>query len=171
MSCLSSCCASKESGEIRVSPEKRIVKEKPSVPRSPNSIVSPNTLVEIEPEKTMKKRITFRPKVDIIFDANKNQAILVVDIPGFTTNDIDVEVGKGMLTISGPKSQTELFEKYGDNLVLHAKERETGYFRRVFKLPDNVLDDTATAVYKSGMLEVKLNCTQFSKTRKIEVTS
>lgn len=170
MSCLS-CCSTKDSNEIKLSPEKRIVKEKPSVPRSANIVVNPNTLVEIEQEKIMKKRITFKPKVDIIFDADNNQAILVVDVPGFNTEDIDVEVGAGLLTISGPKSQTELFEKYGDNLVLHAKERETGYFRRTFKLPDNVLDDTATAAYRSGLLEVKLNCTQFSKVRKVEVTS
>lgn len=170
MSCFS-CCSTKDSNEIKLSPEKRLVREKPSIPKHAAVLVHPNTLVEIEQEKIMKKRITFKPKVDIVFDTDNNKAILVVDIPGFNTDDIDVEIGAGILTVSGPKSQTELFEKYGDNLILHAKERESGYFRRTFKLPDNVLDETATAVYKNGMLEVKLDCTQFSQTRKVEVVS
>lgn len=171
MSCFS-CCSTKEDGELKFKQDKkRIVKEKPSVPKSPAIIVHPNTLVEIEQAKVMKKRITFKPKVDIVFDADNNSAILVVDIPGFSIDDIDVEVGAGLLTVSGPKSQTELFEKYGDNLVLHAKERESGYFRRTFKLPDNVQDDTTSAIYKNGMLEVKMQCTQFCKPRKIEVTN
>lgn len=102
------------------------------------------------PDKNLKKQITFRPKVDIMYDSESCHAILVLDIPGFKIDDIDVEIGEGMLTIAGPRSQTELFETYGDNLVLHAKEREVGYFKRIFKLPHNILDDTAHAVYKNG---------------------
>lgn len=85
-----------------------------------------------------------------MYDSEKCQGILVLDIPGFKIEDIEVEIGEGMLTVSGPRSQTELFETYGDNLILHAKEREVGYFKRIFKLPHNILDDTAQAVYKNG---------------------
>ncbi|CRG93153.1 small heat shock protein HSP20, putative [Plasmodium gallinaceum] len=169
MSCLCSC--SGDNGEIKLDHDYKMdIKEKPSVPKNKNALVDPNTVIEIEPDKTLKKQITFRPKVDIMFDSDKCQAILVLDIPGFKSDDIDVEIGDGILTIAGPRSQTELFETYGDNLVLHAKEREVGYFKRIFKLPNNILDDTATAMYRNGILEIKMECKQFSDVHKVEIT-
>ncbi|EWC88954.1 hypothetical protein PFNF54_02224 [Plasmodium falciparum NF54] len=104
-----------------------------------------------------------------MYDADKCEAILVLDIPGFKIEDIDVEIGEGMLTVAGPRSQTELFETYGDSLVLHAKEREVGYFKRIFKLPNNILDDTAKATYKNGILEIKMECKQFSDMHKVTI--
>ncbi|ANQ06812.1 Uncharacterized protein PCOAH_00011440 [Plasmodium coatneyi] len=168
MNCLCAGCADK--GEVKLVPDHRMdIKEKPSIPKKKNTLVSPNTILEIEPDKNLKKQITFRPKVDIMYDSEKCQAILVLDIPGFKIEDIDVEIGEGMLTVSGPRSQTELFETYGDNLILHAKEREVGYFKRIFKLPHNILDDTAQAVYKNGILEIKMECKQFSYMHKVEI--
>lgn len=169
MSCF--CCASTDKSEITLTKKNKKItlRAKPSIPKSSSTVVSPNTLVEIEPERVMRKRITFTPKADIVFDPNHEEVVLVMEIPGFKTEDIDVEIGSGLLTVSGPKSSSELFDKYGDNLVLHAKERDTGYFRRVFKLPNNVLDDTAAAMYKCGMLEIKLKCVQFCKNRKLEI--
>ncbi|SBS81184.1 small heat shock protein HSP20, putative [Plasmodium ovale curtisi] len=181
MSCLCAGCGDK--GEIKLVPDHRMdVKEKLSIPKKKNTLVNPNTVLEIEPDKNLKKQITFRPKVDIMYDSESCQAILVLDIPGFKIEDIDVEIGEGMLTIAGPRSQTELFETYGDNLILHAKEREVGYFKRIFKLPHNILDDTAQAVYKNGeesrelqrriysrILEIKMECKQFSYMHKVEI--
>ncbi|SCM01007.1 small heat shock protein HSP20, putative [Plasmodium chabaudi chabaudi] len=168
MKCLCAGCGDK--GEIKITPDNRLtIKEKQSVPQNKNTLVNPNTVLEIMPDKTLKKQITFRPKVDIMYDSESCHAILVLDIPGFKIDDIDVEIGEGMLTIAGPRSQTELFETYGDNLILHAKEREVGYFKRIFKLPHNILDDTAHAVYKNGILEIKMECKQFSYMHKVEI--
>ncbi|ETW49929.1 hypothetical protein PFMALIP_02118 [Plasmodium falciparum MaliPS096_E11] len=169
MSCL--CAGSTDQGEMKMAPpDYRIdIKEKPSIPKSKNALVNPNTVLEIEPDNILKKQITFRPKVDIMYDADKCEAILVLDIPGFKIEDIDVEIGEGMLTVAGPRSQTELFETYGDSLVLHAKEREVGYFKRIFKLPNNILDDTAKATYKNGILEIKMECKQFSDMHKVTI--
>ncbi|VWU48594.1 small heat shock protein HSP20, putative [Hepatocystis sp. ex Piliocolobus tephrosceles] len=168
MSCL---CASKaDQGELNLTLDKRVeMKEKPSVPKKKTALVNPNTILEIEPDRDLKKQITFRPKVDIIYDSESRQAILVLDIPGFKVEDIDVEIGDGMLTVAGPKSKTELFDTYGDSLILHAKERDVGYFKRLFKLPNNILDETAQATYKHGILEIKMECKQFSNMHRVEI--
>ena len=82
--------------------------------------------------------------------------------------DIEVSLHDGSLTIRGErKSEKEEKEKN-----YHRIERSHGSFQRTVALPAEVDDSKAEAVFKKGVLEVKLPKTNPSANRKkIEVKS
>ena len=51
----------------------------------------------------------------------------------------------------------------------HVLERAYGHFERAIPLPEEVVDDEATAKYRRGVLEVVLPKSSASRRRKIEV--
>lgn len=142
----------------------------PSVPRSGTTVLGPNKITEIQPPSDIRSKITWKPDADIFFDKKENTIDLIMDLPGFTKDDVCVEVGDGQLFISGPRSKNELREKYGANLVLCVHERPTGYFYRAFQLPPNAVDESVHAVMTNGTLEVKITCIQSQEKKKVEVT-
>jgi len=89
------------------------------------------------------------PTVDIV--RAKDHYNLYVELPGLTDKDFNVEVVNGTLTISGKLPETDA----KDATLIHS-ERPTGDFCRSFELPDEVDGEHIEAVYKSGLLEVKL---------------
>jgi HSP20 family protein len=74
------------------------------------------------------------------------------ELPGVKLEDVRVGFEDGMLTVSGEK-KTEREEKHKR---FHRVERSAGSFSRSFYIP-NVLDDgKVTALFKDGVLTVKL---------------
>nr|ACJ03988.1 small heat shock protein 20 [Neospora caninum]CEL67479.1 TPA: small heat shock protein 20, putative [Neospora caninum Liverpool] len=141
----------------------------PSIPRSGNLLLAANKIAEIQAPPEIRNKITWKPGVDIFFDKKESTIDLVMDLPGFTKDDVSVEVGEGQLFISGPRSKNELREKYGANLVLCVHERPTGFFLRAFQLPPNAVEDSVHAVMTNGMLEVKISCIQTHERKKVEI--
>jgi HSP20 family protein len=109
------------------------------------------------------------PRVDII--EFENEVRLLADLPGFTKEDIKVQVLDNLnsLQISGVrKEESEVHLPKSQNMLL--AERPRGEFNRVLKLPPFVSLDNCTAVLSNGLLEIvfpKIK-TQF-KTREITV--
>lgn len=68
--------------------------------------------------------------------------VLSVEIPGFTRDDIDVAWHEGRLTIAGE----------------HEDDRRdrTRTYRRSFRMPKEIDDDSIRARYKNGVLDVYL---------------
>lgn len=141
----------------------------PSDPKKPQVALPPNEMLEIMPPDDLKSKITFRPPIDMFFDPKETAIVLLMDLPGASKNDICIEVGEGVLSICGPRSKSELKERYGAKLHLMAHERETGYYCRRFQLPTNALEDTITAQLSSGVLEVRFKCIQRHETRRIDI--
>ena len=71
------------------------------------------------------------PAVDIREEANR--FVVMADLPGVDPASIDVQMEKGVLTISGQRSTPELAE--GQRLT--RSERGQGSFNRRFVLPDS----------------------------------
>lgn len=122
----------------------------PSVAKKPQISLPLNEVQEVHPGDELKSKITFSPLIDIFFDPKEEQLVFLLDIPGAAKEDICIEVGDGLLSISGPRSKTELKEKYGSQLSLIAHERNTGFFCRSFQLPFNALEDTVVALLNGG---------------------
>ncbi|PFH38533.1 heat shock protein HSP20 [Besnoitia besnoiti] len=141
----------------------------PSIPRTGNLVLASNKVAEIQAPAEVRSKITWKPAVDIFFDKKDSTVALLMDLPGFTKDDVNVEVGEGQLYISGPRSKNELREKYGANLVLSAHERPTGFFFRAFQLAPNAVEDSVQAVMTNGILEVKLSCIQTHEMKKVEI--
>jgi HSP20 family protein len=74
------------------------------------------------------------------------------EMPGLEEKDIEVSIEEGVLTLKGTRAEQSEDEADG---VRHV-ESYRGSFHRSVKLPASVDDDAVSAVYKSGILAVKL---------------
>ncbi|EAN31521.1 Hsp20/alpha crystallin family protein [Theileria parva strain Muguga] len=145
--------------------------EKPSVMYKPSTVVPPNNILEITPPKDLEYPITFYPTVDTFFDKDNNNLVTLMELPGFPISDIEINIGDGEMIVSGPRPKEELYEKFGENLNIQIRERKVGYFYRRFKLPNNAMDNTASACYDNGILSIIIECSQFNPIRRLEITN
>jgi len=90
------------------------------------------------------------PAVDIV-ESEKGYEI-TADLPGMEEKNIEVKVTDGVLTMKGER-QEEKEEKKKD---YYLQERSFGSFQRSFELPDSVDADKIEAIFKKGVLTVKL---------------
>jgi len=88
--------------------------------------------------------------VDIFEDGES--VVVKAEIPGIKKENIDVQLTPDSITISGKKSSEERTEQK-DYFRL---ERSYGSFTRTFELPAEILTDKARAVFKDGVLEVRI---------------
>ncbi len=77
---------------------------------------------------------------------------IAVELPGVSSENIDVSVHDGSLTIKGEKR----FEREEKGRTYFFSEREYGAFERSFRLPADAQADDITADFKSGVLTVKV---------------
>lgn len=89
------------------------------------------------------------------------------DLPGLTGSDISVEVEDGVLTIRGERKH----EAEEDRDGYYWSERSFHSFARSIPLPEGVDEESASASFKDGVLEVKMATPKEAprKPRKIEV--
>lgn len=86
------------------------------------------------------------------------------ELPGFTMDNIEVEVLGQDVTIKGKR---ELPAR--ENVKFHRHERGHGEFSRVLTLPAEVNAEHVEATLKDGVLTVKLPKAEVAKARKIQV--
>ncbi|KAL8424822.1 hypothetical protein Efla_001627 [Eimeria flavescens] len=141
----------------------------PSGPKKPQVALPPNEMQEIPPPDDVKGKISFVPPIDMFFDPKEESIMLLMDLPGASKDEICIEVGEGLLSICGPRSKSELKERFGGQLQLMAHERQTGYYCRRFQLPNNALEETMSAQFNAGVLEVSFKCVQRHEKRRIDI--
>jgi HSP20 family protein len=93
------------------------------------------------------------------------QIIVKASMPGFKTEDLNIEVNRGMLTIRG-ETKEEREETKG---TWHLQERRFGSVQRAVRLPAAVYEDEAKATLENGVLTVTLPKSESTPTRKIEI--
>ena len=94
--------------------------------------------------------IFLAPAVDV---AEKEKELeITAELPGMDTNDIEIKLANGMLTIKGEKKE----EKEERNKDYHLSERRYGSFTRAFQVPDGVDTAKIEATFTKGVLTVKL---------------
>ncbi len=98
-----------------------------------------------------------RPATDI--SEHEGAYEIALELPGMEEKDIEVNLDRGMLTITGEKKE-ERSEKKKD---YHLTERRFGSYRRAFALPENVAADRIEASFKQGVLTVTLPKTAETK--------
>jgi HSP20 family protein len=88
-----------------------------------------------------------------------------MDLPGFTSEDVDVTVEKGVLTIHGERA----LESEDAEGTYHLRERSWGKFSRSFSIPHTIESESVDAGFRSGVLTIKLPKAAEAKARKIEI--
>jgi HSP20 family protein len=87
------------------------------------------------------------------------------ELPGVNPEDLDITIKEQHLVIRGErKIPTE--EK---NVNYHRRERESGFFRRVLRLPSQVDPNKVEAACKDGVLTITLAKPEEVKPRQITV--
>ncbi len=103
----------------------------------------------------------FSPPVDIF--ESEQEYLFQFDLPGFSEKELKLSVLSKELKISGnrvqrqptPKSQDQL-KSANDSSRAHRSERLYGKFERSFLLAEEVDAEKIEAVFKDGVLEVRV---------------
>lgn len=109
----------------------------------------------------------FSPRVDII-DSDEN-LLVQVEMPGVKKEDVKITINEdNVLLIKGEKIREENLEDNDKGCFLRV-ERNFGSFSRSFMLPDNIKDDSITAKFENGILEINLEKVEPAKPKEVKV--
>ncbi len=88
-------------------------------------------------------------------------------VPGIDPATIDVQLEKGVLTITGERKADK--PASDEKATVHLAERFGGRFRRVVTLPDDVDTDAITARCRDGVLHVSVKRRAEAQARRITI--
>lgn len=111
-------------------------------------------------EETRSNDKFIRPAVNII--ETEEGLVLTADIPGATKESLDVNVEKGILTISAPAQ----CKRIGTPTY---REFELGSYYRQFSIPESLDHEKAKAEYVNGILTLRVPKAQVAKPKRIAV--
>ncbi|HVL75593.1 MAG TPA: Hsp20/alpha crystallin family protein [Noviherbaspirillum sp.] len=87
--------------------------------------------------------------------------------PGLDPQKIEVNLERGVLTISGER---EADKPEDEKATVHIGERFAGRFRRVISLPDEDINPSGvSAQYRDGVLHVSVKRRESAQPRRIEI--
>ena len=104
------------------------------------------------------------PNVDLVDRGEDFQVI--VELPGFNKEDVNIEVAEDSVMISAKKTAAE--EEKNKNYIRRERSAQT-YYRRI-QLPEKVVSDNAKANLKDGVLEITLPKKEPKETKKLTIT-
>ena len=89
--------------------------------------------------------------------------------PGLDPTSLEVNLERGVLTISGERAAD--FPQQQDNKVaVHINERFVGRFRRVISLPEDDVDPSGvSADYRDGVLHITVKRREAAQPRRISI--
>ena len=112
---------------------------------------------------TLTRESHWTPSVDITEDPEAFRVL--ADLPGVKPEDMEISLHEGVLTLQGKRaSETEATE---GNYT--RRERIRGSFRRQFNLPETANEETVTAKFNSGVLEIVIPKAEKRKPVSIQV--
>ncbi len=123
--------------------------------------VKEKTQVEANSENT-KPGLRYTPDVDIF--ETENEIILLADIPGVNTNDLNIDLRDNVLTLEG---EVASFESTDEHNV--AIEFGVGKYWRQFTLSEVIDQPQIQAELNNGALRLKLPKVEKAQPRRIEV--
>jgi HSP20 family protein len=103
------------------------------------------------------------PAVDVA--EMRNEIVVNVEAPGMHSEEFDISVSEGKLTIRGEKKQDRIEKEENYHLI----ERRYGTFSRSISLPQEVVGDKISASYKNGVLTVTLPKSERTKKKEIKI--
>ncbi|WP_030217482.1 Hsp20/alpha crystallin family protein [Streptomyces bikiniensis] len=91
--------------------------------------------------------------------------VIVMDLPGVSTDAIDIDVERNMLTV---KAERRPVPK-ADDVQMELSERPLGVFSRQLMLADTLDTEKITADYEAGVLTLRIPIAERAKPRKIAI--
>jgi HSP20 family protein len=103
------------------------------------------------PAQERKDRV-ISPRVNVY--EKDQEAIFLIEMPGVSENDLEIQLDKGVLTVEG-RVEKEQVPDYGKNARVYQESNYTLY-RRKFSLGKPVDADRSVASLKNGVLRLTL---------------
>jgi len=125
-----------------------------------NTETTSNTTKREPIAQNIEKRRVAAPAVDVY--ENKDEVLIVADMPGVRPDDIVIRFERGELTLSGRRA------KVPEGNVLAAEHRFTD-FQRTFTVPQSIQSDAISAEVAHGVLKIHLPKVSAQKPRQIAV--
>ncbi len=105
------------------------------------------------------------PEADVI--ETQDAIRVVLDVPGLSPDDLEINLENNVLTISGEKRASQMGAEEG--YTWHLSERRFGKFSRSFILPRDVEHDGIEARFENGVLYVSIPKSERARRRRIEI--
>jgi HSP20 family protein len=96
--------------------------------------------------------------------STSEEADMYLFAAGLDPKSLDISIQQNLLTVSGERTTVA-----GEEGNYYRKERFAGPFRRVVTLPDDVDPDRVEAVYRDGVLRIRVPRRESARPRQIEV--
>ena len=103
------------------------------------------------------------PALDVI--ESKEAIVLKLDLPGMKSEQVDIEVHDGVLTVKGERR----FEDTVQEGQYYRLERSYGHFQRSVTLPKAIKADEIKATFVDGVLAIRVPKADEVKPRRITV--
>ncbi|HUX98767.1 MAG TPA: Hsp20/alpha crystallin family protein [Candidatus Deferrimicrobium sp.] len=103
------------------------------------------------------------PKLDI--KEEDKEYLITVEVPGFTKEEVNIEVNDDLLNISSEHKEEKEEEKEG---YIH-RERFHRSFSRSLRIPENIIPEDIDAKLENGLLTLKLPKREPEPPKKIEI--
>jgi HSP20 family protein len=103
------------------------------------------------------------PAMDLV--ETEDHLVLKADLPGLGSDDVEIEIKDGVLTVSGERRADHEEKSEGYFRV----ERSFGRFSRSLTLPKGVEADSVAAEFDDGVLEVRIPKPEERKPHRVEI--
>ena len=90
--------------------------------------------------------------------------VLTAELPGLRAEDIDVSIERDRVTLRGERRI-----EYPQDASLHRVERRAGAFRRTVQLPVELEGEKVEAIYRNGVLTLRIPKAPEHQPRRISV--
>lgn len=101
----------------------------------------------------------FTPRVDVLEKAGEYE--IQMALPGMSKEEINIEVEKDTLRISGEKKA----KKAAEGEKYHKTENHSGKFSRIFNLPEHSNKEAIAASFENGMLNITVPKVEIKETK------
>jgi HSP20 family protein len=108
-------------------------------------------------------RQQWRPLIDIY--ETRGDIVILAEIAGVPREEIDLEIGARTVKISGAREGGPR----GEDARYRLAEIPCGHFERTISLPVPIDTETARAVYRDGLLEIRLAKRPLDRIHKIHI--
>ncbi len=106
------------------------------------------------------------PALDVL--SEEGDVLVRAELPGVKPEDVDITLSRGVLTISGQREAEQ--ERRGAGY--YVRERRHGSFRRSMQLPEGVDENSISARFENGVLEVRIaGATAVQEPKRIQIES
>lgn len=107
--------------------------------------------------------LSFTPAAELL--ETEEAVMLKLEVPGMEAKDLDIQVSKDTVSISGERK----VENHSEENGVTRSEFRYGKFQRVITLPALVQNTNVTAEYKNGILHLTLPKAEEEKNKVVKV--